>query len=257
LGRVAAMETAMSGKYDGESFPSVVEAAKAAGGSVGYAHPYRYPPARTLGSYDEESGNEKAVVTHIEVWNGPDIEMNPDYKSAMRMYLQILRRRPVAAVSGSDFHAPSVLGHYFSLTYLGMEGKPDPDKALNAILKRNTYIAYGWKLDDADPLLRALGATLKPGKLECELTIDRLSPPLVGVYDSVVIPHEAEIISCEKEGYFVIGAGKFEIDDDRMTAHAYLSADLRPGTRLVLQVHGAADGMRTALLVTSPIEVNE
>ena len=256
LGGVAAKGIEMFGKYDSESFQFIAETVKAGGGSIGYSHPYRYLPGpKTLGNYDEASGEEKIETTHIEVWNGPNIERRAARKDATRLYLQILRKRPLAAIASTDFHVPTVLGCYYSLTYIGMDGIPNSDKAINAILNRNTYIAYGWKINDEDPLLQLIGKSLSPGHFEFDFTMDRLLPPLVGSYDSAVVPHEVHIIACENEGHSIIGVGKFEFGGDGESAKACFSFDLKPVARIVLQVLGSADGIKTPLLTTSPIEV--
>lgn len=190
---------------------------RAQGGAVGIAHPYRVGFPVCTGGSDDWGLEDYGAFSHYEIWSYENPAFDAGNALALKKYRQIVKLNRLAAVYGRDLHERS--GGIFASTYLGVEGAPDPQKAIKAVLLGRTYISTGVNADiyltGAGGARAELGDSVPAGSYTLTVKINGGSPDALSLYDGseeIYLPVNGEFTSSVsvKPPYLQVCLGKNE-----------------------------------------------
>lgn len=116
-------------------------------GIVGIAHPKIIGNPISTGSHWNFHVTRWNLVSYIEVWSRAFPQRNVQNEAAFQMWTDLLNRGfHIAATSGRDWHAPGKEPANAAATYLGINGKPSHESAVDAIEKGRMFVTTGPRL---------------------------------------------------------------------------------------------------------------
>lgn len=223
-----------------------ISAVKAAGGTVGVAHPYQCGSPICTGGRWEFKVNNWENVDYIEIWHESFSEGNTENDRATVMWTRLLDRGyHLAATYGRDWHRPGS-GGLFGCTYLGLDGEVTEAAALKAIKQGRTAVSTGAKfaftVSQAEKIYN-IGDTLQSGAAKFNFITDfsaraKYTQYNEIKYNSMKIVTNGGITVCE------IRADKRAVEIELESDHWYRA-----------ELLGTVDGNKFSLAITSPIYV--
>ena len=223
-----------------------ISAVKAAGGTVGVAHPYQCGSPICTGGRWEFKVKKWENVDYIEIWHEGFSEGNTENDRATAMWTRLLDEGyHLAASYGRDWHRPSS-GGLFGCTYLDFEGEISEAAALKAIKQGRTVVSVGAKFAftvSRDESVFNIGDTLSSGRAKFNFIADfsarkKYTQPKEIEYHSIKIVTNGGATALE------IPANQASAEIELQKSHWYRA-----------ELWGTVDGKEFPLAITSPIYV--
>ena len=223
-----------------------ISAVKAAGGTVGVAHPYQCgSPICTGGRWEFKVKNWENV-DYIEIWHESFSEGNTENDRAAAMWTALLDKGyHLAASYGRDWHRPSK-GGLFGCTYLDFDGEISEAAALKAIKQGRTVVSVGAKFAftvSQNGKIYNIGDTLSSGTAKFNFIIDFFAREKY-TQDKEIKYGSIRIVT---NG----GSTALEIPADRVVAEI----ELQKSHWYRAELWGTIDGKPHPLAITSPIYI--
>lgn len=223
-----------------------ISAVKAAGGTVGVAHPYQCgSPICTGGRWEFKVKNWENV-DYIEIWHEGFSEGNTENDRATAMWTRLLDKGyHLAASYGRDWHRPSK-GGLFGCTYLDFDGEISEAAALRAIKQGRMIVSVGAKFAftvSQGEKVYNIGDTLQSGTAKfnfiTELSArEKYTQANEIKYDSIrIVTNGGNIL--------------LEISADKAVAEI----ELKKNCWYRAELWGTIDGKQQSLAITSPIYI--
>jgi len=217
---------------------------KSKGGCVGIAHPFRIGYPICTGGSDDWGIEDYRDFTHYEIWSYLDPSAEPTNAQAENRYRALAATgNRLACVYGKDWHRGS--GGLFAATFLGIEGKPDQEKAIAAVREGRSYVSLGIRLDaalsDSTGRTYHIGEEAPAGEYTLNISID---VPSEGFGSGrTYLAETVSLYSGGGEEVFLLCGNRFKTKIEAKRGFLQLAVD------------GKVDGLSRRLLVATPIYI--
>ena len=224
-----------------------ISAVKAAGGTVGVAHPYQCGSPICTGGRWEFNVKKWENVDYIEIWHEAFSEKNTENDRAAAMWTGLLDKGyRLAASYGRDWHRPNKQTDVLGCTYLGFDGEVCQNTAIEAIKNGRTVVSVGAKFAftvSQGEKVYDIGDTVPSGIAKFNFITDlsareQYSPNKEIKYKSIKIVTNGGNTELE------IPAGQISSEIELQSGHWYRA-----------ELWGTIDGKEFPLAITSPIYI--
>ena len=207
------------------------------GGLVGMAHPYQLgTPICTGGRWDYKV-KDFSLINYMEIWSEGEMLMTPANHRARKWWLDLLSKGyKIAPTFGRDWHRTARNKLTGACTFLHIDGDISPEKMKQAIKEGRTQLSLGIFMNISSADGESVGDTVKGGKKEITITLDRSRAELFKD-EYTLSPEKIRVVTND-------GKAVFECEAESST----ITLDFEENSFYVFELWGKVNGEENHLI---------